>query len=78
MSDKYDKICAEIAKAERKLSDLKESLKGLYERKTEIENLEIVNTVRSMVMDKTEIMAFLATLKSGKGLPKITEAKADD
>lgn len=41
-------------------------LKELYDKKTELENLEIVNTVRSMVMDKDQIMAFLAAMKDGK------------
>lgn len=67
--NKYDKVCAEIAKTEEKMEALKESLNGLYQRKTELENLEIVSVVRALVMDKTEIMAFLAALKSGKGLP---------
>jgi len=31
-------------------------LKELYDKKTELENLEIVNTVRAMVMDKDQIM----------------------
>ena len=54
------KVCAEIAKTEKKVEDLQGQLKELYDKKTELENLEIVNTVRAMVMDKDQIMAFLA------------------
>ena len=66
MNPKYQKVCAEIAKTEKKVEDLQRLLKELYDKKTELENLEIVNTVRAMVMDKDQIMAFLATMKDGK------------
>lgn len=64
MNPKYQKVCADIAKYEKKVEDLQEQLKELYEKKTEMENLEIVNTVRAMVMDKDQIMAFLSTMKT--------------
>ena len=54
MNPKYQKVCADIAKAEKKVEDLQEQLKELYDKKTELENLEIVNTVRAMVMDKED------------------------
>jgi hypothetical protein len=66
MNPKYQKVCAEIAKTEKKVEGLQGQLKELYDKKTELENLEIVNTVRAMVMDKDQIMAFLATMKDGK------------
>ena len=66
MNPKYQKVCAEIAKTEKKVEDLQGQLKERYDKKTELENLEIVNTVRAMVMDKDQIMAFLAAMKDGK------------
>lgn len=63
MSNNYEKVCAEIAKTEKKLSELQEKLNSLKEKKVELENLEIVNTIRAMVMDKGEIMAFLKTMR---------------
>lgn len=66
MNPKYQKVCADIAKAEKKVEDLQAQLKELYDKKTELENLEIVNTVRAMVMDKDQIMAFLSTMKGNK------------
>ena len=57
MNPKYQKVCTEIDKTEKKISDLQQQLKELRDKKTEMENLEIINTVRAMVMDKGEIMA---------------------
>ena len=66
MNPKYQKVCAEIAKAEKKVEDLQAQLKELNDKKTELENLEIINTVRAMVMDKDQIMEFLSNMKGGK------------
>lgn len=66
MNPKYQKVCAEIAKAEKKQEDIQAQLKELYDKRTELENLEIINTVRAMVMDKDQVMAFLATMKPVK------------
>lgn len=80
MNPKYQKVCADIAKTEKKVEDLQEQLKELYDKKTELENLEIVNTVRAMVMDKDQIMAFLSTMKDGKSTKNedTTEVFADE
>ena len=72
MNPKYQKVCAEITKTEKKVEDLQGQLKELYDKKTELENLEIVNTVRAMVMDKDQIMAFLAAMKDGEAEKTIT------
>ena len=66
MNPKYQKVCADIAKLEGKAADIQKQLGELYDKKTELENLEIVNTVRAMVMDKDQIMAFLSTMKDAK------------
>ena len=74
MNPKYQKVCAEIAKTEKKIEDLQAQLKELNAKKTELENLEIINTVRAMVMDKDQIMAFLSTMKPAKSdAPKIMD-----
>ena len=62
MNPKYQKVCAEIAKTEKKVEDLQAQLKELYDKKTEMENLEIINTVRAMVMDKDQIITDLRAL----------------
>lgn len=66
MNPKYQKVCADIAKLEGKAADIERQLGELREKKTELENIEIINTVRAMVMDKDQIMAFLSTMKGGK------------
>ena len=65
MNPKYQKVLSDIEKAEKKKSKIEGQLKELYDKKTELENLEIINTVRSMVMDKDQIMAFLSSMKGG-------------
>lgn len=78
MNPKYEKVCAEIAKIEKKVEDLQAQLKELRSKKTEMENLEIINTVRAMVMDKDQIMAFLSTMKGGAPQPDMTETGVSD
>ena len=79
MNPKYQKVCAEIAKTEKKIEDLQAQLKELYDRKTEMENLEIINTVRAMVMDKDQIMSFLSAMKTGGAAgPEITETEVSE
>ena len=80
MNPKYQKVLSDIEKAEKKKSEIEGQLKELYDKKTELENLEIINTVRSMVMDKDQIMAFLSTMKDGKSTKNedTTEVSADE
>ena len=72
MNPKYQKVCADIAKLESKAADIEKQLGELREKKTELENLEIINTVRAMVMDKEQIMAFLSNMKGGKPMKQPT------
>ena len=79
MNPKYQKVLSDIEKAEKKKTEIEGQLKELYDKKTELENLEIVNTVRAMVMDKDQIMAFLAAMKDGKAeKPTTTQQEVTD
>ena len=79
MNPKYQKVLSDIEKAEKKKSEIEGQLKELYDKKTELENLEIINTVRSMVMDKDQIMSFLSAMKtSGAAVPEITETEVSE
>ena len=78
MNPQYAMVCAEIAKIVKKVEDLQEQLKELRSKKTEMENLEIINTVRAMVMDKDQIMAFLSTMKGGAPQPDMTATEVSD
>ena len=71
MNLKYQKVCADIEKFEGKAADIEKQLEELRQKKTELEDLEIINTVRAMVMDKDQIMAFLSNMKGSK--PEIDE-----
>jgi len=83
MNPKYTKVCSEIEKTEKKIADLQDQLSELHEKKTELENLEIINTVRAMVMEKDQVMAFLAKMKTGKApqqrpTPAITKPEVSE
>ena len=79
MNPKYQKVYAEIAKTDKNDEDRQGHLRKRYDHKTELENLEIVNTVRAMVMDKDQIMAFLAAMKDGKAeKPTTTQQEVTD
>ena len=79
MNPKYQKVLSDIEKAEKKKSEIEGQLKELYDKKTELENLEIINTVRSMVMDKDQIMSFLAAMKDSKAeKPTTTQQEVTD
>lgn len=66
MNPKYEKICSEIEKIEEKIQKLQTRLNNLYEKRTEMENTEIISAIRSLVMDKEQLMSFLEDLKKGK------------
>ena len=79
MNPKYQKVLSDIERAEKKKSEIEGQLKELYDKKTELENLEIINTVRSMVMDKDQIMSFLAAMKDSKAeKPTTTQQEVTD
>ena len=63
MSTKLEKVTLEIEKTEKKITEMQDQLRELYDKKTELENVEIVNTIRAMVLDKESILDFLKTMK---------------
>ena len=73
MNPKYQKVLSDIEKAEKKMSEIEGQLKELYDKKTELENLEIINTVRSVVMDRDQIMGFRSSMKGGTKPAENTE-----
>ncbi len=77
MNPKYQKVCADIAKLEGKAADIQKQLNELYDKKTELENLEIISTIRAMVMDKDQVMAFLATMKGSKPANQLTSTQQE-
>ena len=76
-TNKIDRINAEIEKTREKISEQQAHLKELLAQKTELENLQIVQLVRSMRLTPAELNAML----SGGGIPgmaaAVPEAPAD-
>lgn len=55
MSTKLEKVTLDIEKTEKKITEMQDQLRELNDKKTELENIEIVNTIRAIVMDKESI-----------------------
>ena len=73
-NNKIDRINKEIAKTRVKITEYQNKLKGLEAQKTEAENLEIVQLVRSMRMTPQELNAML----KGDTIPGMIAAPATE
>lgn len=71
--NKIERIDREIEKTREKITEYQNRLKGLEAQKTEAENLQIVQLVRSMRLSPHELSAML----SGGGIPGIATVPAD-
>ncbi len=69
-ANKIDRINREIEKTREKITEYQNKLKGLEAQKTEAENLQIVQLVRSMRLSPQELTAML---KNG-AIPGMTPA----
>lgn len=70
--NKIDRINREIEKTREKIAEYQNRLKGLEAQKTEAENLQIVQLVRSMRLSPQELTSML----SGGVIPGMTPAPA--
>lgn len=59
MSKKKGRVILEIAKTKEKISEFQNKLRELERQKTELENTEIVELVRSTKMNTSELSEFL-------------------
>ena len=59
MSKKRERILLNISNTKEKIADLQDKLRELERQKTELENTEIVELVRSTKMNTTELATFL-------------------
>ncbi len=71
-ANKIDRINREIEKTREKITEYQNKLKGLEAQKTEAENLQIVQLVRSMRLSPAELTSML----SGGAIPGMTPAPA--
>ena len=70
---KIDRIDREIEKTREKITEYQNRLKGLEAQKTEAENLQIVQLVRSMRLSPQELTAMLGN----EPIPGIATVPAD-
>ena len=70
---KIERIDKEIQKTREKITEYQNRLRGLEAQKTEAENLQIVQLVRSMRLTPAELTALL----SGEPIPGIAAAGTD-
>ena len=59
MNNKLNKLQMEIDKIKQKITEQQAKLRELEQQKTEIENTEIVELVRSLKMSTSELSSFL-------------------
>lgn len=71
--NKIERIEKEMEKAREKITEYQNRLRTLEAQKTEAENLQIVQLVRSVRMTPQELSALL----SGGAIPGMTAAAAD-
>ena len=72
--NKIDRIDREIEKTREKITEYQNKLKGLEAQKTEAENLQIVQLVRSMRITPQELNELL----SGGVIPGMTAADYEE
>lgn len=65
MNRRLYRVNEEIEKTEGKIAGLQEYLQTLNVRRKQMEDAEIVRTVRTMKLEGRELLAFLAALQEG-------------
>lgn len=72
MNAKIERVCKEIDKTKGKISEQQARLRELEKQKTELENVEIVDTVRGMDISFADLAELLksARVTSGQVGPK--------
>ena len=69
MNNKLNKLQMEIDKIKQKITEQQAKLRELEQQKTEIENTEIVELVRSMKMNTGELSIFLKAYREKSDAP---------
>ena len=76
--NKLTKLQMEIDKIKQKISEQQMRLRELEQQKTEIENTEIVELVRSMKMNTSELSTFLKAYREKTDAPILMPATQED
>ena len=67
MNPKIERVCKDIDKTKGKISELQARLRELEKQKTELENTEIVETVRGMDISLADLAAMLRATHTTSG-----------
>ena len=78
MNNKLTKLQMEIEKTKQKISEQQTKLRELEQQKTEIENTEIVELVRSMKMNTSELSTFLKAYRGKNDAPILMPETQED
>ena len=78
MNNKLTKLHMEIDKIKQKISEQQTRLRELEQQKTEIENTEIVELVRSMKMNTSELSTFLKAYRGKNDAPILMPETQED
>lgn len=65
MNTKLNRILDEIKRTEEKIAAWREHLEELNIRKKQLEDAEIIKSIRSMKMDSREMLLFLENIQNG-------------
>ena len=76
--NKLTKLQMEIDKIKQKISEQQTRLRELEHQKTEIENTEIVELVRSMKMNTSELSSFLKAYREKSDAPILLPTTQED
>ncbi len=76
--NKLTKLQMEIDKTKQKISEQQTKLRELEHQKTEIENTEIVELVRSMKMNTSELSTFLKAYREKTDAPIFMPVTQED
>ena len=76
--NKLTKLQMEIDKIKQKISEQQTKLRELEHQKTEIENTEIVELVRSMKMNTSELSTFLKAYRGKNDAPILMPETQED
>ena len=67
MNPKIERVCKDIDKTKSKIGELQARLRELEKQKTELENTEIVETVRGMDISLADLAAMLRAANAASG-----------
>jgi DNA-binding transcriptional regulator YhcF (GntR family) len=67
LNAKIERVCKEIEKTKGKISEQQARLRELEKQKTELENVEIVDTVRGMDISFSDLAELLKSVRATSG-----------